>query len=81
MTKEELKELHKIALKANVRDSIAKLIVEVPFLFMKETIENLDLENLEKTNFYHKGLGRFYLKETVLKHINKHKKNGKNQKS
>lgn len=76
------KELHKIALKNNLRDKDAKKLVESPFEFMKKIIENLDLENLNKVNFYHKGLGRFYLKEDVLKKINElnNKKNDNNSK-
>lgn len=77
MNKKDKAELHRIALKNNVRDEIAKLIVDCPFLFMRQTIEELDLEELNKTNFYHKKLGRFYLKEEVIKYINKNKKNGR----
>jgi len=74
MTKEQKKKLHSIALEKGVRDMVAKLIVECPYEFMKEKIQELDTDNLEKTNFYHKHFGKFYLKESVLKHI---KKNGR----
>lgn len=80
MTKKDKEELHKIALKHVVIDEVAKLVVESPFLFMKKTIEELDLEELDKTNFYHKGLGRFYLKEKVLEHIKNNSNNGRKRK-
>lgn len=67
--------LHKIALNNKITDDVAKLIIDTPFLFMKEMIEEMDLDDYEKTNFYHKHFGRFYLKERVLNHIkNKIKK-------
>lgn len=82
MTDKQKAILHSIALKHHTRDEVAKLIVEAPFLFMKKRIEELNLEELDKINFYHKGLGRFYLKEQVLKKIKeKTKKNGKAKKS
>lgn len=78
--KELKKKLHSLALKHNIQDKVAELIVLCPFLFQEKEINKLDLKNVEnleelKTNFYHKNLGRFYIKERVLNKIKEN--NGK----
>lgn len=61
------KKLHEIALRHGVSDTMAEMIVLSPFLFQKRKLEEGDLEG--KTSFYHKYLGKFYIKEKVLKKI------------
>ena len=77
MNKQLKDKIHRLGLRNNLRDHIVKAIVESPFLFMKETIEAMDLDEVEKYNFYHKNLGRFYFKKQVLKKIKNNKKNGR----
>jgi len=71
MTKKQKDILHKIALKYNKRDLIARQIVECPFMFMRMIIKDLDFEKDEKVNFYHKKLGRFYFNKGIYKNIKK----------
>lgn len=80
MNKKQKAKIHKLGLRNNLRDEIVKKIVESPFEFMKETIENMDLETAERYNFYHKSLGRFYFKKKILEKIKQkiEEKNGNN---
>jgi len=74
MTNKQKKILHSIALSNNIRDDLAKKIVECPFMFMRLTIKDLDFEEDEKFNFYHKKLGRFYFNKGIYNNIIKSKK-------
>lgn len=72
----KLKEiLHDIALKNKVSDTLAKIIVETPFLFQKRVLEQGD--NTENYLFYHKYLGKFVKNEKKLKKIRENEKKRK----
>lgn len=61
--------IHSIGLKYQLSDDIIKQLVESPYLFTKETILNLEIEDIEtedeldklKTNFYYKSWGRLFI--------------------
>lgn len=74
MIKKQKAILHSIALKNNMTDDLAKKIVECPFMFMRMIIKDLDFEEDEKVNFYHKKLGRFYFNKGIYNNIIKSKK-------
>jgi hypothetical protein len=76
LNKELKKELHSIALKNKVSDTVAEMVVMSPFLFQKRKLDEKRLD-LEKKGFYHKYIGKFYLKMNVLKKIIE--KNGHNK--
>lgn len=61
------KELHNIALKNRVSDTMAEIIVLTPFLFQKRKVEQEEPDKARR--FYHKYLGNFFVKLTVLKKI------------
>ena len=75
INKQMKKELHSIALKHKVSDVAAEIIVKTPFLFQKRKLDEGNLE--EPTSFYHRFLGRFFIKESKLKRTLENIKNGR----
>jgi len=68
--------IHKIGLLVSRRDIEIKQVVDSVYEFMVSKIEKKDLENDEKTNFFHQHLGKFYFNKKIYKRINKlNKKN------
>lgn len=74
ISKKLKKELHKIALDNKVSDTVAEMVVLAPFLFQKRTIE--EVKEQTKTTFYHKYLGKFYIRTEVLKKLKEKIKHG-----
>ena len=60
--------IHKIGLKYNLQDKIINKIISSPYQFTRETIKNLEFDNIEteedfsklKTNFIYLYIGKLY---------------------
>ena len=60
--------IHKIGLKYHLQDKVINKIINSPYQFTRETIKNLNFENIEseedfdklKTNFIYLYLGKLY---------------------
>lgn len=60
--------IHRIGLKYNLQDSVVNKVINSPYQFTRETIKNLELENITteeefnklKTNFIYLYLGKLY---------------------
>lgn len=72
--------IHKIGLKYHLQDEDIRKIITSPYLFARETITSLNVENNAsedefnklKTNFIFPKIGKFYIKYgTVLKYQSK----------
>ena len=69
LSKKLKKKLHSIALRNNISKELAEEIIMSPFRFQNEILKEGKREG--KTNFYHKYLGKFYIKKSVMDKINK----------
>lgn len=60
--------IHRIGLKYNLQDKVINKIINSPYQFTRETIKNLEFENIEseedfnrlKTNFIYLYIGKLY---------------------
>lgn len=75
--------IHKIGLKYNLQDDVIKKIVTSPYIFAREHITSLSIEeniteeefNKLKTNFIFSHIGKLYINYgTVLRYQNQKKK-------
>jgi hypothetical protein len=78
--------IHRIGLKYHLQDEDIRKIITSPYIFTRETITNLDIENNTseedfnnlKTNFIFPKLGKLYVRyQTVLRYQNKKNNNNK----
>jgi len=73
--------IHTIGLKHNLQDSIINKIVNSPYRFARETITNIDIENIKdedefnklKTNFLFAYIGKLYTSYSIYTKILKQK--------
>lgn len=75
---EKVKQLmHRIGLKHNIQDAVINKIVNSPYRFARETITNMDLNNINseedfnklKTNFIFSYIGKLYTTYNVYKKL------------
>lgn len=67
--------IHKIGLKYNLQDNIINKIVNSPYKFTRETITNLNIDDIEteedfnklKTNFIYMYIGKLYTNFSIFK--------------
>ncbi len=74
LSKKLRKKLHSIALLNNISDELAEEIIMSPFRFQRKILEEGRLEG--KTTFYHKYIGKFYIRKSVVDKINRSKEHG-----
>jgi hypothetical protein len=71
--------IHRLGLKYQLSDKIIKEITSAPYLFTKEVMKDLNLDDVKtqedllelKTNFYYKGLGKLHIPFSRVNRRNK----------